>query len=55
MKVPVGETGVSGGTPELPQHIGVVEEGREGKALCAAVTLLWTAAGRLIQNMDFAL
>ena len=33
VKTPVGETGVSGGTPELPQHIGVVEEGREGKAL----------------------
>ena len=35
VKVPVGDSGVSSISPELPQHTGVEEEGAEGKALPA--------------------
>ena len=33
VNVPVGETGVSSVTAELPQQTGVEAEGQEGKAL----------------------
>ena len=47
LNVPVGETGVSSFTAELPQQAGVEAEGQEGKALSPWPVMLTTLVSSL--------